>query len=227
MPRGRKKAQTENKELNQINTSVEAAAEIAPADVKTVNEKAAPKADTKKGKEKSDKTTNKRGRKPKSADKTSAAAETQKKAVKATAPTESSIEKTKSNAGRKPKAASKPASKTTSAKAETKSTAKNGRKPRTEKNAAAAPAVTDIAAPVEKKKRTYNKKAKSDKAENIVIQSSGNDYSMSDITEMCKNDYRGGTRKQIKSIKVYIKSENNNIRAYYVINDKASGYIDL
>ncbi len=50
---------------------------------------------------------------------------------------------------------------------------------------------------------------------------------MSDITEMCKNDYRGGTRKQIKSIKVYIKAENNVVRAYYVVNDSASGHIDL
>lgn len=50
---------------------------------------------------------------------------------------------------------------------------------------------------------------------------------MSDITEMCKNAYRNGTRKQIKSIRVYVKSENNGIRAYYVINDTVSDYVDL
>lgn len=88
------------------------------------------------------------------------------------------------------------------------------------------PVPTEIAALPEKKKRAYNKKSAA-KAEDVIIQSSGNEYAMSDITEMRKNDYRGGTRKQIKSIKVYIKAENNGIRAYYVVNDSISGHIDL
>ena len=107
-----------------------------------------------------------------------------------------------------------------------------GRKPNNANKSAApvpAPAPTDTA---EKPKRTYTKKAKSTstktaKTEDVIIQSSGNEYTMSDITEMSKNDYRGGTRKQIKSIKVYIKAENNVVRAYYVVNDSASGHIDL
>lgn len=83
------------------------------------------------------------------------------------------------------------------------------------------------AAPHGKKKRAYNRKKSAAKTDSIVIQSGANEYAMQDITDLCKNAYRGGTRKQIKSIKVYLKAENNGIRAYYVVNDSASGHIDL
>lgn len=153
---------------------------------------------------------------------------------------ETSTEKPKSKAGRKPKtekavAAEAPKTDKKATGNEKKTPAKRGRKPsnNTSKNAVSVPAPADTASiTTEKPKRTYTKKSKSTstktaKTEDVIIQSSGNEYSMSDITEMCKNDYRGGTRKQIKSIKVYIKAENSVVRAYYVVNDSASGHIDL
>ena len=40
--------------------------------------------------------------------------------------------------------------------------------------------------------------------------------------------YKNGSRKHIKSCDVYVKSENGNLRAYYVINGNVNGaYIDL
>ena len=73
---------------------------------------------------------------------------------------------------------------------------------------------------------TAKKTAKS-KSDEVVFQSGDKDYTLSAITEVCKNAYRGGTRKQIKSIKVYVKAENNQLKAYYVVNDDISGSVDL
>ena len=72
-------------------------------------------------------------------------------------------------------------------------------------------------------------KKTADKAEDkFVIQSNGKDYSMEEIKEVCKAAYKNGTRKHVKSIDVYLKAENGNLRAYYVINGNADGaYIDL
>lgn len=157
---------------------------------------------------------------------------------------ESAAEKIPAKKGRKPRNDKKKSAAVTAAensiKAETdpeatvigddktnKTSAKEVRKTRSDKITSKSKVVTSVAdpAPAEKKKRSSNKKT--NKAEEFIIQSSGNEYTMSDITEMCKNAYRDGTRKQIKSIRVYVKSENNGIRAYYVINDNISNYIDL
>ena len=72
-------------------------------------------------------------------------------------------------------------------------------------------------------------KKTADKSENkFVIQSNGKDYSMDEIKEACKAAYKNGTRKHVKSVDVYLKAENGNLRAYYVINGNADGaYIDL
>ena len=72
-------------------------------------------------------------------------------------------------------------------------------------------------------------KKTADKAEDkFVIQSNGKDYSMEEIKEACKAAYKNGTRKHVKSVDVYLKAENGNLRAYYVINGNADGaYIDL
>lgn len=90
------------------------------------------------------------------------------------------------------------------------------------------------AAPVKETKTADTKKAASSKKEAVkradvfLIQSSGKDYTMSDIIELCKAAYRNGTRKQVKSCDVYLKVENGGLRAYYVINGKADGaFIDL
>lgn len=71
------------------------------------------------------------------------------------------------------------------------------------------------------------KKTTNGKSDEVLIQSSGKDYTLSEITELCKNDYRGGTRKQVKSIKVYVKAEKNKLKAYYVVNDSVNGSVDL
>lgn len=213
MARGKKSS---NEVINEQITGnkAEMAAEIAPP---IANEEVTPKADDKK---KSTKPKSKAGRKPKAADTKAVAAEKADKPVK----TSASSDKAKSKADRKPKTNNTKTEKSVAAdkaNTSTKTTAKAGRKPSTKKADTVAPAAA------EKKKRAYNKKANSAKADDVIIQSNGGEYAMSDITEMCKNDYRGGTRKQIKSIKVYIKAENNGIRAYYVVNDSANGHIDL
>lgn len=149
----------------------------------------------------------------------------------------------KSTAGRKKSAtakaaATKSAAKTTAAKktAATVKAAKTDAKkaaataPKTEKKAAAKPktsaasgAVKTTAAP---KKSTVRKTAKA-KSDEVVFQSGDKDYTLAEITQLCKDAYRGGTRKQIKSIKVYVKAEKSKLKAYYVVNDSVNGSVDL
>lgn len=62
----------------------------------------------------------------------------------------------------------------------------------------------------------------------FVLQSNGKDYTFEEITELCKKAFRNGTKKNIKTIDVYVKPENDGLRAYYVANGIADGsYIDL
>lgn len=77
-------------------------------------------------------------------------------------------------------------------------------------------------------KQKATKKTADKSEDKFVIQSNGKDYSMEEIKEACKAAYKNGTRKHVKSIDVYLKAENGNLRAYYVINGNADGaYIDL
>lgn len=78
------------------------------------------------------------------------------------------------------------------------------------------------------KKKAAPVKAEAPKKDVFLIQSNGKDYTMDDIKEACKEAYKNGTRKHVKSIDVYLKAENGGLRAYYVINGKADGaFIDL
>ena len=78
------------------------------------------------------------------------------------------------------------------------------------------------------KKKPSPAKAEAPKKDVFLIQSSGKDYTMDDVKEACKEAYKNGTRKHVKSIDVYFKVENGGLRAYYVINGKADGaFIDL
>lgn len=61
----------------------------------------------------------------------------------------------------------------------------------------------------------------------MVFQSGDKNYTLPEITQTCKDAYRGGTRKQIKSIKVYVKAEGDQLKAYYVVNDSVSGSVEL
>lgn len=109
-----------------------------------------------------------------------------------------------------------------------KSTAKTAKEaaPKTTKKATSNSAKKTSAVATGVKKPAVKKTAKG-KSDEVLIQSSGKDYTLSEITETCKNAYRGGTRKQIKSIKVYVKAEGDRLKAYYVVNDNISGSVDL
>ena len=154
------------------------------------------------------------------------AAEPEKKAVKPTA------EKKKATAPKKAaaKSSAKATEKTRTAKKTSTSVdvkAENVSVKATEK---AVPKTVKKAATAKKKsaapKRTVRKSANG-KSDEVLIQSGSKDYTLSEITQICKDAYRGGTRKQIKNIKVYVKAEGNKLKAYYVVNDSVNGSVDL
>ena len=63
---------------------------------------------------------------------------------------------------------------------------------------------------------------KSADKEQIFLQYASKEVNMADVVESCKAAYRANNpRKQIRSIKIYVKPDEN--KAYYVINDKESG----
>ena len=66
-----------------------------------------------------------------------------------------------------------------------------------------------------------------DKPSKLVVQFAGKEYDSNDIVEMCKAAYKAdNSRKQVRSIEVYVKPEEN--KAYYVVNGKAEGlFIEL
>ena len=66
-------------------------------------------------------------------------------------------------------------------------------------------------------KKTEKKSA--EKVEKLFYEVNGNKYETADIIEMCKAAYKNGTKKQIKSIEVYV----NDGKAYYVVNGKSDG----
>lgn len=74
-------------------------------------------------------------------------------------------------------------------------------------------------------KRTVRKSAKGT-GDQVILQGNG-EYTFAEITEMCKKAYRNGTKKQIKSIKIYVKAENNTLMAYYVVNETQNGSVKL
>ena len=65
------------------------------------------------------------------------------------------------------------------------------------------------------------------KTDVFLIQGAG-EHTVADITELCKANYKNGSRKHVKSIDVYVKAENGELRAYYVVNGNPEGkYIVL
>ena len=91
--------------------------------------------------------------------------------------------------------------------------------PAAEKKIEKAAAAKKTAKPVAEKKaeKPAAKKAESAKKDIFLIQGAG-EHTVSEVTELCKAAYRNGTRKQIKNIDVYVKAENGELRAYYVVN---------
>ncbi len=71
------------------------------------------------------------------------------------------------------------------------------------------------------KKASSVKKEEPKKAESIEIQFGGTSFEPGDIIERCKAAYKGNSRKQIKTIAVYVNMDER--KAYYVVNDKEEG----
>ena len=111
-------------------------------------------------------------------------------------------------------------------------------KPKKETAAKAAPEVKaepkatetkDVKKAAPKAKTTAKKTA--EKPVSVQIQLASGNYSPDEIVEKCKESYKDGKRKVIRTIEVYVKADES--KAYYVVNGKAedengnSYFIDL
>ena len=75
------------------------------------------------------------------------------------------------------------------------------------------------------KKPAAKKAAAPAKAEVIKVQFGGNEYDTAAIVEAVKAAYKAENKSAIKTLSVYIKPEEN--AAYYVVNDKVNGKVDI
>ncbi len=90
-------------------------------------------------------------------------------------------------------------------KAEVKTPARRGRKPAAEK---VAEKVEDVAV-----------------KKNVVLQFDFGEYVSEEIVESCIKAYQTENRAKVKSIDVYVKPAD--MKAYYVVNGKSAGSVDL
>lgn len=83
--------------------------------------------------------------------------------------------------------------------------------------------------PGSKNKSTLAKEAakKEEKKDEVFVQFAGEEYAVEEVMEKAKASYvaEGHRVSAIKSIRLYIKPEER--KAYYVINEKAAGSIEL
>lgn len=97
------------------------------------------------------------------------------------------------------------------------------------KKAAPKKAVAEKAAPKKAapKKPAAEKAAPKKASETLVIQASGSEWDIAAVKEQVIADYvaAGHTRSSISSLTVYIKPEER--KAYYVVNEKAGGSVDI
>lgn len=63
------------------------------------------------------------------------------------------------------------------------------------------------------------------KKEVVAVQFAGNEYDVEAIVEAAKADFKANNKGCLRSIKVYIKPEDNT--AYYVVNSKVEGKVSL
>lgn len=61
--------------------------------------------------------------------------------------------------------------------------------------------------------------------ENVKIQFDGCEFCVAEIVEKAKADYKANNKAAVKSLDVYVKPEER--KAYYVVNGKAEGSVDL
>ena len=89
----------------------------------------------------------------------------------------------------------------------------------TEKKPGRKPAAKKTAAKAETKKV--------EKKDEVFVQFAGEEYAVEDVMDKAKAAYiaEGHRASAIKSVRLYIKPEER--KAYYVINDKAAGCIEL
>ncbi len=64
-----------------------------------------------------------------------------------------------------------------------------------------------------------------DVAEDMVIQYGAIEVSTAEISKKVRDSYLAGNDEQIKSLKIYVKPEDN--RAYYVVNEETEGNVEL
>ncbi|MCR5806754.1 MAG: DUF6465 family protein [Oscillospiraceae bacterium] len=93
-----------------------------------------------------------------------------------------------------------------------KPAAKKAAKPAAKKTAAKKPAAKDSKTAAAKKSEP--KAAAKKSALPIEYQCKGGNYTGEEIIEKCKAAYRGDSRKQVRSIQVYVKGS----KAYFVVN---------
>lgn len=79
----------------------------------------------------------------------------------------------------------------------------------------------------EKKASVKNETKKVEKKDEVYVQFAGEEYAVEEVMERAKAAYiaEGHRASAIKSVRLYIKPEER--KAYYVINDKTAGSIDL
>lgn len=173
--------------------------------------------------------------KPVATIKTPAAPEAKAPEVKAAAPAKAEEKKPavkKAATTKKATAKKAPAEKKAPAakKAEVKAEEKAPKKAATAKKAAAKKAPAEKKAPAAKKtaaKKEAAPKAAEVKA-NIVLQYGDKNVTYDTIVQNAKNHFQydmGGDAEGIKKLSVYVKPEEN--AAYYVVDDKVQGRIDL
>lgn len=93
------------------------------------------------------------------------------------------------------------------------------------KTAAKKPAAKTTAAKKTAAKKPAAKTAAKKTGETVKVQFAGNEYDTAAILEAVKAAYKAQSKAAIKSLEVYIKPEDG--AAYYVVNDKVSGKVDL
>ena len=80
---------------------------------------------------------------------------------------------------------------------------------------------------VEKKKPVKRETKVAEKKDEVYVQFAGEEFEVQEVMERAKAAYvaEGHRACAIKSVRLYIKPEER--KAYYVINEKAAGSIDL
>lgn len=101
---------------------------------------------------------------------------------------------------------------------------KRGRKPNTAKTEPKETPKKRGRKPVAEKDEVKEAAPKEAEA-NIILQFDFGEFVSKDLVEKCKQAYKAENKTKIKSIDIYVKPSDK--KAYYVVNDKSAGYVDL